>query len=108
MSKHTDKKFSKEAREKKTGIYKGKSINYQWIFQKKLCRPEENGRIYSEQLKEKNLQPRISSKALIQNRKRGKELLRQTKTKGGHITKPALQEILKGTLSEKERSEVRI
>ena len=33
------------ARENQQVTYKRK-LNYQWIFQQKLCRPEGNGRIY--------------------------------------------------------------
>ena len=40
------------AREKQQVTYKRK-LNYQWIFQQKLCRPEGNGRIYLKYWKRK-------------------------------------------------------
>ena len=44
----------------------------------------------------------LSSKAIIQNRRKNKEFPRQAKLKEFVNTKPALQEILKGTLGAGE------
>lgn len=49
-------------------------------------------------LKKKSATKKIlSSEAVIQNRRKNKEFLKQTKVKAIHPTKPALQKILKGT-----------
>jgi len=56
------------------------------IFQQKTLQARREWQDIFKVLKENNLQEKNtqSSKAIIQNRRRNKEFLRQTKTKGAH------------------------
>lgn len=58
--------------------------------------------IQSAERKKSGAKNTLASKAIIQNTRRPKEFLRQKLT-AFKTTKPALQEILKGTVSGKQR-----
>ena len=79
---------------------------YQLSFNQKFCRLEESGMVYSNTERKKNLQASILYPARLSFRtekERDKEFLRQTDVKGIRDHNLALQNMLKGTLSGKER-----
>ena len=76
------KKKTKAARQKMSLNYKGRPIGLAGDFSMEVWQARREWHDIFKVLNEKNLQPRISSKSINQNRKRGKEIPRQTKTKG--------------------------
>ena len=93
----------KAAREKKIVTYKGNPIRLPADFSAETSQARKKWHDVFKELNRENLQPRsLSSKTIIQNRRRNKDFSDKQKLKEFMTTKPALQKMLRGNSEWKD------